>query len=91
MTYSHMQESAVPTEKKRLEQQVSCLVCSQQQPMLLLVGSEEGAVSLLDMRKGIGHGNITPVYSAEVSIITPTTLTMRKLRLHVASKLCPCD
>lgn len=60
----------MPTEKKKLENRVSCLVCSQQQPMLLLVGTEEGNVSLLDMRKGAGHGNVTPVYCNEVCAVT---------------------
>ena len=59
----------MPIEKKQLDQQtVSCLVCSQQQPMLLLVGTEEGGVSLRDMRKGAGHGTVTPVHSAEVTL-----------------------
>lgn len=35
--------------------------------MLLLVGTEEGCVSMRDMRKGAGHGNVTLVHSAEVS------------------------
>ena len=56
----------MPIEKKQVEQKVSCLVCSQLQPMLLLVGTEEGSVSLMDMRKGAGHGTVTPVHSAEV-------------------------
>ena len=67
LTLCLLQESAVPTEKKKLEREISCLVCSQQQPMLLLVGTVEGNVSLLDMRKGAGHGTVTPVHSAEVS------------------------
>ena len=57
----------MPIEKKPVEQKVSCLVCSQLQPLLLLVGTEEGGVSLMDMRKGVGHGNVTPVQSPEVS------------------------
>ena len=60
----------MPTEKKRLEQKVSCLVCSQLQPMLLLVGTVEGAVSLMDMRKGVGHGTVTSVQSPEVGVVT---------------------
>ena len=60
----------MPTEKKRLEQQVSCLMCSQLQPMLLLVGTEEGGVSLIDMRKGVGHGIVTHVQSPEVGVVS---------------------
>ena len=64
--YFVLQESAVPTEKKKLEQKVSCLHSSIQQPMLLLVGMEDGGVSLLDMRKGVNHGNITPAHAQSV-------------------------
>ena len=61
-----LQETAVPTEKKKLEQNLSCLYCSTLQPMLLLLGAESGDVSFLDLRKGASHGNTTPVYSTEV-------------------------
>lgn len=56
----------MPIEMTSVEQDVSCLVCSRQQPMLLLVGTKDGGVSLRDMRKGAGHGTVTPVHSAEV-------------------------
>lgn len=59
----------MPIEKKRMEQKVSYLMCSNLQPMLLLVGTEEGCVLLIDMRKGVGHGNVTPVQSPEVGVV----------------------
>lgn len=61
-----LQESATGIDAKKMEDKISCLQSSLFQPMLLLVGSEEGNVSLLDMRKGPSHGSIMPVHSAEV-------------------------
>ena len=49
------------TEKRSLYDNVSCVHCSHQQQALLVIGTEMGNVSMWDLRRGVGHGNVTEV------------------------------
>lgn len=60
------QESSVLIERKVINETISCLHFSKQQPSLMIIGTAFGSIYTWDVRKGVAGGVVTSAHKAEV-------------------------